>query len=98
MPRSEPPKIISRPKLALWLWLRGLTNADAAAVAGVGREQVRRYCLAFSDPMRVVPPTDVIAAFYEWTGGDVTAADYYPAELNAGHRESGSHEGLEARL
>lgn len=82
MDLPSPPPIIQRPKLALWMHLRGLKNKEVAPVLGVGAEQVRRYCLPFGDPVRVVPPQEVMGRIVGWTGGELEPNDFYdPADL-----------------
>lgn len=77
MPIEQPPRIIPRPKLALWMFLRGLKLRDATQPLGVQAEQVRRYCLPFGDPLRVVPPAAVMTKIVQWTAGEVGPADFY---------------------
>lgn len=59
-----------------------MVPGDLRDVCGVGREQVRRYCLPFVDPMQVTPPRDVIEKIHSYTGGDIRPADWYPARLS----------------
>lgn len=78
---SEVPEPVERPKLARWLWDRKLKPADAAPHLGVSAEQVRRYCLEFGHVDRQVPRTEVMEKILALTGGEVTAADFYPPHI-----------------
>ncbi|HZV85888.1 MAG TPA: hypothetical protein VFF48_12960 [Brevundimonas sp.] len=80
--KISPPAPLERPRFATWLHARGLVPADVAGICGVGREQVRRYCLPFSDSMNVTPPRHVIEAVFDYTGGEITAADWYPERVS----------------
>lgn len=77
MTDSLAPAPVLRPKLATWLFERGIKPAVAARTLGVGREQARRYCLPFGDPLRAIPRQDVIQRVVDWTRGEVTPADFY---------------------
>ena len=74
-------RTITRPKLALWMFQRGLLPKHAAPELGVGREQVRRYCLPFGDPLRAIPTEGVMERIVAWTRGEITPADFYPPKL-----------------
>jgi hypothetical protein len=50
---------------------------------GRSREWVRQITLEFGDPKRVTPSPDDVARIYDWTGGEVGPADWYPPELSA---------------
>lgn len=80
-PKSKAPPPVERPRLAAWLHARSLVPADIAGVCGVGREQVRRYCLPFNDPMNVMPSRHVVEAMFDYTGGEIGPLDWYPARL-----------------
>lgn len=71
-----------RPKLAWWLFDRDVDFRKAEPLFGFTREVVRRWCLPFGDPKRRTPTPDQIRTIVEVTGGEVTAADFYPPELN----------------
>jgi hypothetical protein len=79
--REETPQPVERPKLAAWMFDRNLKARHAAPTLGCGAEQVRRYCLPFGDPKRVIPPAPVMERIVDWTRGEVTAPDFYPAKL-----------------
>lgn len=83
-PDISAPPIVERPALALWLFQRGLKHKDAAEPLGVGVEQVRRYCLPFDEPMRVVPPMPVMRRIVAWTKGEIGPGDFYPQQLRGG--------------
>lgn len=74
---------IPRPKLATWLFERGLTPKTpiVGERLGVSYESVRRYCLPFDAPGRVVPPRDVLERIVAWTEGEVTVEDFYEPQL-----------------
>lgn len=80
-PKIKAPQPLERPALAAWLHARGLVPGDVAPVCGVGREQVRRYCLPFEDPMNVTPSRAVIEALFDYTDGDIGPADWFPERL-----------------
>lgn len=71
-----------RPKLASWIANEKLTLVAVGAVIGVGPQQVRHYCRRWDDPKRQIPRQDVLERIVQWTGGAVTAADFYPPHLN----------------
>ena len=77
---EQPPQIVPRPKLALWMFLRGLKLKDAVGPLGVQAEQVRRYCLPFGDALRAVPPPAVMRKIQVWTQGEVGPSDFYEPE------------------
>lgn len=85
-PKSKAPPPLDRPRLAAWLQARCLVPGDIAAVCGVGREQVRRYCLPFTDPMNVTPPRAAIEAIFDYTDGEIGPEDWYPVRLRRGAR------------
>lgn len=82
-PKTKAPPPVERPALAAWLHARGLVNGDVAKVCGVGREQVRRYCLPFSDPMNVTPSRSVIEAIFDYTDGEIGPDSWYPERLRS---------------
>lgn len=84
MPR-EIPAIRPRPKFALWLWERDIGLRQAAEELECSYEQVRLICLPFDDDNRRVPSEALIERIVEFTGGDITAADFYPARLVRPH-------------
>lgn len=86
MPR-EIPAIRPRPKLALWLWERDIILRQAAEELECSYEQVRLICLPFDDQNRRVPSEALIERIIEYTGGDITAADFYHPRL-LGTREA----------
>lgn len=72
------PDVVQRPKLAVWMFARGLRMPAAARTLGVSTEQVRRWCAAFDDPIRRIPRPEMMRRIVDWTGGEVTPADFYP--------------------
>lgn len=81
---STAPPPINRPKLARYIWERSLKLATVGDELDCSYEQVRLICLPFDDPKRRVPTSELLSRIVEWTEGQVTAADFYPAHLN-GH-------------
>lgn len=82
--KSKAPPPLERPALAGWLQARRLVPGDVAHVCGVGREQVRRYCLPFEDPMNVMPSRAVIEALFDYTDGEIGPDSWFPERLRAG--------------
>lgn len=81
-PKAKAPPPVERPRLAIWLHERGLVYGDITSICGVGREQIRRYCLPFGDPMHVTPPRGVIESVHAYTNGEIGPADWYPSRLS----------------
>lgn len=75
-----PPKPL--PKLAFWLFERGIPRGLFAERIGRKRQQVDQYCLPFDNPDRDIPVPAVMEQIVELTGGQVTPADFYPPHLN----------------
>jgi len=71
-----------RPQLARWVWDRGYTWKEAGDLFGCTGEAVRLWCLAFSDDNRRMPEPKFVEKIASVTGGEVTAADFYPPHLN----------------
>ena len=67
----EPPPLRPRPAFARWLWDRGLTYREAAAVLGVSHEWVRSVCLDWDNPRRVTPRLAEALRIEAWTRGEV---------------------------
>ena len=78
----QSPPLVSRPKLAKWMFERGIKPAEAARHIGVSAVTVRQYIRPFGDLARQVPSQSVLAKIIAWTQGDVTVADFYPPELS----------------
>ena len=78
--------VVTRPRLALWLFERDISYRAAALVLGISYESVRRYCLPFSDPGRRIPPAATIEQIAHWTDGVVLGGHFYP-ELDFDIRE-----------
>ena len=79
---SQPPAPIDRPKLAHWMFVRGLKPKDGATPLGCTAQTVRRLCLPFGHPERRIPDEAQLERIVSWTDGEVTAPDFYPARLN----------------
>lgn len=82
------PDPVERPTLARWMWDRKLSAADGAEAIGVSAVQMRRYCLEFGHQDRQIPGEEVLARIVEWTGGEVTAEDFYPPHVRSGRQGS----------
>lgn len=78
---QAPPKIRPRPAFALWLWQRDILLREAGDALECSYEQVRVICLPFDDSGRRVPSPALIERIVEYTGGEITAADFYPPHL-----------------
>lgn len=76
------PNTVLKPKLAGWMFARSLTVAAASAALGCSRQTIRNITRPFGDPSRTVPHEALLERIVAWTGGEVTAADFYPPHLN----------------
>ncbi len=83
MNESPPPAPANRPKLWRYYRDRGMTLAEVGAVFGKTAEWVRLVTLPFGDPKRRVPAADDVEAAFNWSGGEITPADWYPPSLRA---------------
>ena len=81
-----PPSPVARPKLASWLFDRGINNAAAAEALGCSEQTIINWCKAFGEPERTVPREDAMERIVAWTAGAVTAGDFYPAHLRGPQR------------
>jgi len=79
---DTPPSPIKRPKLALFLWERGLRFRDVEAPLGRSYEHIRQVCLPFSDPGRKMPDEALLARIEAFTHGQVTKGDFDPPEAD----------------
>lgn len=59
-----------------------MTLAEVGAVFGRTPEWVRLVTLPFGDAKRRVPSAEDIARAFEWSGGEIKPADWYPPELS----------------
>ena len=66
-----------RPKLAQYLFDRGMTYREASVPLETTHETVRRMCLPFSDPQRRVPRPPLMTRIQAWTQGEISPADFY---------------------
>ena len=80
------PSPISRPKLAAWLFDRGISNAAAAAVLECSEQTVSNMCKPFGEAGRTVPREALLEKIVTWTEGAVTAVDFYPPHLRGPQR------------
>lgn len=80
---QTPPSASRRPKLWRYYRDRSLTAQQVGDAFGRTREWVRRVTLPFDDPRRQVPSPDDIARAFDWSGGEITPADWYAPELSA---------------
>lgn len=76
------PEPILKPKLASWLFARNIGPQAAAEALGCSKQTVLNITKAFNEPARTVPRDDLMERIVGWTGGEVTAADFYPPHLN----------------
>lgn len=74
-PNAKP---LPLPKLAIWLFSRGIRLKAAGGLFGCSAEAVRRYTLPFGDPDRRTPPADTLEKIEAETAGEITAADFDP--------------------
>jgi hypothetical protein len=93
---KKPPNPVPRPKLASYIWARGMELKAVGDAIDCSHEHVRRMCLPFGDPNRRVPAEDLMARIVAWTDGEIRPADFYPADLN-GEDELNAEPVLEAR-
>lgn len=81
-----PPSPIARPKLAAWLFERGITTAAAAEALGCSEQTVLNMCKPFGEAGRTVPREALLEKIVAWTEGAVTAVDFYPPHLRGPQR------------
>lgn len=79
---TDQPLLRPRPKMDRWLRDHGLGTRHLSERWGISPQGASRYLLPFGDKRRIVPAEDKIADALEWTRGEVTAADWYPAQLS----------------
>lgn len=87
------PKALVRPSLAKFIWERGLDYRAAGEALGRTGEWVRLVCLPFNDPRRRVPETEDMRRIFDWSGGQIAPADFYPEDLRG--RVDGELTGIE---
>jgi len=75
------PSPLVRPRLAQFLWERDISFREAGRALDRTGEWVRLICLPFDDPRRRIPDLQDMERVFNWTGGVVTAGDFYPAAL-----------------
>jgi hypothetical protein len=71
----------THPKLHLWLKRRKLSSAAAAVMLCATRQSVDTWRLPFGHRRRVKPSDSQLEIIVRVTGGEVTAADFYPPHL-----------------
>lgn len=76
------PQPVLKPKLAAWMFERNIAQRAAAAVLRCSKQTISNITQPFGSPARTVPHEDLLGRIVEWTGGEVTAADFYPPHLN----------------
>lgn len=80
MPTS--PDLKPKPKLARWMFERGISAQSAASELGCSTQTVRNITRPFGDPRRTVPHEDLMGRIVGWTKGEIVAGDFYPDHLN----------------
>lgn len=83
------PSPLIRPRLAKFLWERDISFREAGKALDRTGEWVRLICLPFDDPRRRIPDLQDMERIFAWTGGEVTAGDFYPASLRGGENAAG---------
>lgn len=81
-----PPSPIARPKLASWLFERGINTAAAAEALECSEQTVLNMCKPFGEASRTVPREALLEKIVAWTEGAVTAVDFYPPHLRGPQR------------
>jgi hypothetical protein len=72
---------VARPKFAAFIWERQMELKAVAEAIGCSHEQVRLMSLPFGHPRRRVPGEALMGRIVRWTDGEITPADFYPANL-----------------
>ncbi len=75
---DQAPPIVDRPKLYGFIMARNLQWRDCEAPLGRSHEYIRRVCLPFADPKRIVPPAPFRKRAQDWTAGEITPPDFDP--------------------
>lgn len=84
IPNAKP---LAMPKLALWLFERGLVAADLVEPLEKSSESIRRYCLPFGHADRRIPDEETLTKIFQLTDGEVNPLDFYPEHLR-GEKET----------
>jgi len=79
---TDPLPLKPRPKMDRWLRDRGLGASALGERWKITPQGASRYLLPFGHERRITPSEKQIADALAWTGGEVVAADWYPAELS----------------
>lgn len=80
------PTPIERPKLAAFMFERGIKPAVAAEALHCSEQTVLNMCKAFGEAGRSIPREALLERIVAWTEGAVTAGDFYPAHLRGPQR------------
>lgn len=78
---TPPPTPVSRPKLADWMYARNISVTQAAEHLNCSRGTVQNIIAPFDATSRTVPREALMERIVAWTGGAVTAGDFYPPHL-----------------
>lgn len=82
MLKRKAPAPLNLPKIAHFIFERGLTMRAAAEQLGRSRQWVQLICLPFDDPRRRIPDVEDMERIHAWSGGELTPADFYPPALS----------------
>jgi hypothetical protein len=77
-----PPDPVLKPKLAGWMFDRNITVTSAAGELKCSKQTISNITQPFASASRTVPHQDLLERIVAWTGGEVTAGDFYPPHLN----------------
>lgn len=80
---------LQRPPLAAWIWERSYTNREAAALFGVSHEQLRLWCLPFTNLARVAPRPEQRIKIAQVTAGAVAPESFDPPPPERNGRAAG---------
>jgi hypothetical protein len=85
-----PPPVLAKPKLAEWMFARGIKPAAAAAALGCSKQTILNICQPFGTQSRTVPHEALLERIVDYTAGEITAADFYPPHLRGRQHELGA--------
>lgn len=77
-----PPAPENRPKMWRFYRERNMTLTELARVFDRTKEWCRLITLPFDDPRRRIPSAEDIERAFDWSGGEITPADWYPPRLS----------------
>lgn len=72
------PDVVERPALALFLFERGMTDAEFGDLVGKTGAAVGNWCRPFSDPQRRAPRRETRELIAQITGGVVPPESFDP--------------------